>query len=136
MKKILALILTLCMVLSLFVGCAPANNDSTGPENNGTTASAEKAVKFRVTHADGSEKDFDLKTSAENLADALIEAGLVEERAKQDGVYDVVDGEKADWNDGEAWWCFSKDGVDLTVGIEKQPIADGEQYEATFKRGM
>lgn len=125
MKRIFAMILSVCLVLSLFVGCVT--------ENPGET---QKTISFRVTHADGTSKDFEIRTAAENLADALIEQGIVEERAKQDGVYDVVDGEKADWNDGEAWWCFSKLGVDLTVGIEQQSIADGEHYEATFKRGM
>ncbi len=123
MKRVFALLLAILTVLAVFTACA--QNDATP-----------KKLYLRVTHADGSAKEFQFTTTADNLADALIEQKLVEERAKKDGVYDVVDGEKADWSDGEAWWCFSKAGVDLTVGLEQQKIADGDRYEAVFKRGM
>lgn len=98
MKRVFALLLAILTVLAVFTACA--QNDATP-----------KKLYLRVTHADGSAKEFQFTTTADNLADALIEQKLVEERAK-------------------------KDGVDLTVGLEQQKIADGDRYEAVFKRGM
>ena len=57
------------------------------------------------------------------------------ESAGSAGLYDVIDGEKADWNDGEAWWCISKDGTPLSVGMKQTPLADGDHFEAVFTRG-
>ncbi|MBQ7935662.1 MAG: hypothetical protein IJ333_04870, partial [Clostridia bacterium] len=70
---------------------------------------------------------------AEYLADALVEEGLIEYAA--DGLYTTIDGITADWSVDESWWCISKDGVSLNVGMNQQPIADGEHYEATYTIG-
>ncbi len=92
-------------------------------------------ITFAVTHADGSEKSFELETEKTNLADALLAEGLVAESAESAGLYDVVDGEKADWDDGEAWWCFFVNGEALTVGLEQTVLEDGASYAAVFTRG-
>lgn len=125
MKRIIALLLTALLVCSILAGCAPQAADNTS-----------KAITFRVTHADTSTKDFQFTTTASTLAEALIEQGIIVAGSGDNGLYNTIDGETADWNDGESWWCFSKGGVDLTVGIEQQQITDGEHYEAIFKRGM
>ena len=44
----------------------------------------------------------------------------------------TVDGEAAS-NEEQTFWSISKDGVDLEVGADSQPIADGEHYELTLK---
>ena len=92
-----------------------------------------KVIVFEVVQKDGSSEEFDIATDAEYLADALVEEGLNEYAA--DGLYTTIDGITADWSVDESWWCISKDGVSLNVGMNQQPIADGEHYEATYTIG-
>lgn len=92
-----------------------------------------KVIVFEVVQKDGSSEEFDIATDAEYLADALVEEGLIEYAA--DGLYTTIDGITADWSVDESWWCISKDGVSLNVGMNQQPIADGEHYEATYTIG-
>ena len=120
MKRIFAILLCVCLLVCA-VGCV--------------STSAQKTITFQVTHADGTEKTFEIKTNEETLAGALLQEGLVTEGASA-GLYDTVDGEKADWNDGEAWWQFLQDGTALTVGIGDTKIQDGDSYSAVFTRGF
>lgn len=120
MKRVFAALLCLCLLLGM-AGCVKEE---------------EKTITFSVTHADGTTKDFEITTTGKTLADALLQEGLVVESASSAGLYDVVDGEKADWSDGEAWWQFLADGTALMVGIAETEIADGEAYSAVFTRGF
>ena len=92
-----------------------------------------KALTFEVVLQDGTSKEYPLKTDAEYLADALVEKGLV--TYAEDGMYNTIAGVTVDWNKDQSWWCISKDGVTLNVGMNTQPIADGEHYEATYTIG-
>lgn len=127
MKRVLSLILAVLLLVSMLCACS---GDAKETETDGIS------ITFTVTHDDGTEKKFDITTTATTLADALLQEKLVEESAESAGLYDVVDGEKADWNDNEAWWCFYKAGEMLSVGINETEIADGESYEAVFTHGF
>lgn len=158
MKRVLSLILSILMIVSLLCACSDdvGKVDDTQSTTLDTTDAAETteapttegteetdapetdgiSITFVVTHDDGSEKEFEITTTATTLADALLQEKLVEESTESAGMYDVVDGEKASWDDGEAWWCFSKGGEMLPVGINETTIADGETYEAVFTHGF
>ena len=116
MKRIAAIALALCLLCGLAEGSC--------------------RFTFRIVHEDGTEKVYQIITSAaEPLAETLVRHGIVEESADSAGLYDVVDGERADWDDGMAWWCFRKDGQPLTVGIEDVVPENGAVYEAVFSHG-
>lgn len=123
MKRIAAIALVLCLLCGL-AGCY-------------TESEPERlcSFTFRVVHADGTEKVYEIATDKATLAEALVTMRLVEESTESAGLYDVVDGERADWDDGEAWWCFRKDGQPLTVGIEDVVPKNGAVYEAVFSHG-
>ena len=123
MKRIAAIALVLCLLCGL-AGCY-------------TDSEPERlcSFTFRVVHADGTEKVYEIATDKATLAEALVTMRLVEESTESAGLYDVVDGERADWDDGEAWWCFRKDGQPLTVGIEDVVPENGAVYEAVFSHG-
>lgn len=121
MKRFAAILLALLLVFSL-AACA-AKGDS-------------KSFTFEVTHDDGTVKTFEITTDAENLAEALTKEGLISESAQSPGLYDTVDGELADWNDNESWWCISKNGESLSVGMQETPVEDGAHYEAVFTHGF
>lgn len=95
------------------------------------TNTGAKTLTIEVVHGDGSSKEYEIHTDAEYLGDALVEnekmAVVGEEGAY--GLYiKSVDGEEA--SDAEhTYWAVRQDGVDLMVGVDSQPIADGERYE-------
>lgn len=92
-----------------------------------------KAIIFEVIQKDGTSKEHNISTEADTLADALVEAKLVEYPA--DGMYTVIDGIEASWEANRAFWCITKDGEMTSVGMNEQVIADGEHYEATYTIG-
>lgn len=129
MKKQNWLILISAMVLvALLVGAVFLWKGCSAKPETGS-----KALTFEVVLQDGTSKEYPLKTDAEYLADALVEEGLI--TYAEDGMYTTIDGVTVDWNKDQSWWNISKDGVALTVGMNTQPIADGEHYEATYTIG-
>lgn len=118
-----AILLVALLVGALFLwkGCSAEPNEGS------------KALTFEVVLQDGTSKKHKLSTDEEYLANALVEAGLVE--YAEDGMYTTIDGVTADWSKDESWWCISKDGEALSVGMNQQVIADGEHYEATYTIG-
>ena len=93
----------------------------------------EKAIVFQVTGHEGT-NNFDFRTNAETLADALMEQKLID---AEDGPYGLwvtaIFGEEADSTANE-YWMFYKDGVELPTGVSDTYIADGEHYEAVIVR--
>ena len=96
-----------------------------------------KTITLEVVHGDGTSASFTVKTDAEKLGDALKSVdGLI---SGEDGPYglmvDTVDGETADWNRNQSWWCLSKGGKRLDTGVDSTVISDGEHYELTYTIG-
>ena len=97
----------------------------------------QKGITLEVVHSDGSEKSFPIRTDADNLRGALEQMeGLV---AGEESAYGLmvftVDGETADWNRDQSWWCLTKNGEWLDTGVDDTVIADGEHYEFTYTIG-
>lgn len=129
MKKYLAVLLAVCLLLGL---CACA-----GGTEETTEGAKGVSFTFTVIHDDSTEKTFDLcANEGESLADVLARKGLAEESTESAGFYDVFDGEKADWNDGEAWWNILCNGESVMVGIQELTPAEGDAYSAVFTRGF
>ena len=99
--------------------------------------SGSKQITLEVVHADGSSKSFDISTDSENLRGALEQVnGLI---AGEESTYGLmvytVDGETADWNRDQSWWCLTKSGEWMDTGVDDTLIADGEHYEFTYTVG-
>ena len=47
----------------------------------------------------------------------------------------TVDGETADWDRDQSWWCLTKNGDWMDTGVDDTVIADGEHYEFTYTVG-
>ena len=92
-----------------------------------------KTIAVAVIHADGSEKDFSIRTDAENLRGALEEQKLIEGEKRGDFfMVLVVDGETADYNVDGSYWAMTQDGEWLMTGVDDTMIADGDHYEFTY----
>lgn len=95
----------------------------------------DKEVTIQVIHGDASVREFEIETSAEYLAEALVENGIVEDDQGAYGLYILTaDGETANEAD-QQWWCITRGGESLMTGASETPIADGETYELTFAVG-
>ncbi len=93
------------------------------------TQTGDKTVAVKVTHADGSVKDFTLNTDAEYLWDAMAEDGLIDGTDSEYGKWvTLVDGETADEAAGQ-YWMFTKGGEWVDTACDSTPITDGESYE-------
>ena len=94
-----------------------------------------KSITFVVIHKDQTSKSFEISTNAEYLRQALEEQNLVAGDESAMGLFvQTINGETVNAA-AQEWWCFTKSSEELNTGIDNTPIADGEQYEATFTVG-
>ena len=115
----------LCAVLVLLIAAFAAVHFVLLPE----PVEGEKAIVFQVTGHEGT-KNFDFRTNAETLGDALMEQKLIDAEEGPYGLWvTAIFGEKADDSKNQ-YWMFYKDGAELPAGISDTYIADGEHYEA------
>lgn len=92
-----------------------------------------KHISVTVVHKDGSEKSFSYQTDAEYLAEVLLNEGLISGDEGAYGLYvTTVDGEEANYDVDQSWWCLTKDGNEWMYGVSDTAIADGDKYEWTY----
>lgn len=91
-----------------------------------------KNIDVTIVYKDKTEKNYELKTDAEFLADALFEKELITEEEYKSGYYTVIDGVTADYNVDKSWWCVTKDGEMTNVGMNELALSDGDAYEITY----
>ena len=91
-----------------------------------------KNIDVTIVYKDKTEKNYELKTDAEFLADAMFEKELITEEEYKSGYYTVIDGVTADYNVDKSWWCVTKDGEMTNVGMNELALADGDAYEITY----
>lgn len=94
-----------------------------------------KSISFIITGEDGASETFTIETDKEYLADALLDEGLIEESEYETGFYTIIDGEVADWDDNQSWWCIMQDGEMAQVGMNEIALVDGGVYEAIYTQG-
>lgn len=121
------------LVLALLVGTAVFVYVRFGP--NAVANGDMKNISVTVYHGDGTEKIFELSTTAQTLGEALNEAALIVGEEGPYGIYILtVDGETVD-EAAQQWWCITRGGEQHNQGADETIIADGESYELTFKEG-
>ena len=109
----------------VLIGVALAAYFLTRPE----TVQGAKAYTITVVHADGTEVPFALRTDAEYLGEALLEAALIQ---ATDGPYGLdvshVDGEKAVWAEDSAYWALYIGDEYSMTGVSETPVYDGSAF--------
>ena len=130
MKKLLAILLTLAMVLSM-AACSfvAVKQEESIPEKETKTQN-----KFTVTvvHADGTSKDFTYETDEKFVGKVLLDEGLI---AGEDGPYGLmiteVDGEKIE-DTNKAYWAIFEGEEYAMQGIDTTPVVDGQVYKLVY----
>ena len=122
-KQSLSLALALLMVLSL-AACASGEKS----EEQGT-----KSITVMVIHKDGTIKEYAYETEEEFLGPLLEKEGVIE---GQEGQYGMViakaDGEKAVYEEDQAYWSIYENDQYALQGIDTTPIKDGSVYKLVY----
>ena len=124
MKKILSVLLTLMLILSL-AAC--------GQKEEAPKAEGAATITVTVVHADGTTKDFTYETEEEFLGPLLQAEGLIEGNAGPYGLeITKVDGEQAIYDTDKAYWALYEGEEYALQGIDTTPIKDGGTYKLEY----
>ena len=165
MHKFLAVVISAALAAGLLAGCGAASSTASSAASSeavsSVAASSEAAsseaasseaasseaasgqaedakvkAEFTVTGADGESQTFTLEvTDGEKLSDALVEAGLISEEEAAAGFVTTVNGETADWDKDQAWWCLTDaTGEMTTVGVADIALHDGDSYAFIYTK--
>ncbi len=88
-----------------------------------------KNITFQIKYKNGL-MDYAIETDEEYLANALVDAELIE--YDEEGLYTTINGFTADYEKDKAYWWLTCNGEDMMVGMNDQPIKDGDAYVATY----
>ena len=157
MNKFAALALSAALAVSILAGCGASANSTSAVSSAASSEAASSvaasaasseaasaaasdalaAVEFTVTGADGTSSTVTLQvTDGEKLSDALAEAGIISQEEADAGFVTVVNGEAADYNKDQAWWCLTDGtGEMTTVGVADITLHDGDSYAFTYTKG-
>ena len=93
-----------------------------------------KSIVITVTYEDKTQQSYPLKTDAEYLKEAAQTVLTLEGEDTQYGytVYSI-NGVKADFNAGNAYWALYVNGEYGNYGIEAQPVTDGDTYAFVYE---
>lgn len=152
LHKFTALALSAVLAVCLLAGCgasasstaSSAASSVAGSAASGAASSvvsapadAQATVEFTVTGADGSASSVLLNvTDGEKLSTALAEAGIISQEEADAGFVTTVNGETADYNKDQAWWCLTDAAGEMTtVGVADIELHDGDSYAFTYTKG-
>ena len=157
MNKFAALALSAALAVSMLAGCGASASSTSAVSSaasseaassvaasaasseaaSAAASEAQAAVEFTVTGADGTSSTVTLQvTDGEKLSDALAEAGIISQEEADAGFVTVVNGEAADYNKDQAWWCLTDGTGEMTaVGVADITLHDGDSYAFTYTKG-
>ena len=103
------------------------------------TMEGSKAITFEVVNKAGVSIEYDVKTDAEYLRQAMEEAMEAEigftfagDETQYGLTIHTVNGEKADFNTDSAYWSILVNGEYGMYGADSQPVADGDTYSFVY----
>ena len=152
LHKFTALALSAVLAVCLLAGCgASASSTASSAASSvagsaapgaassvpSAPADAQATVEFTVTGADGSASSVLLNVAdGEKLSTALAEAGIISQEEADAGFVTTVNGETADYNKDQAWWCLTDAAGEMTtVGVADIELHDGDSYAFTYTKG-
>ena len=138
LKNVAVAVVALALAVGMTAcgGSASSTAASSSEAASGQAEDAKVKAEFTVTGADGESQTFTLEvTDGEKLSDALVEAGLISEEEAAAGFVTTVNGETADWDKDQAWWCLTDaNGEMTTVGVADIALHDGDSYAFTYTK--
>ena len=135
-KKTLLLIIGIVLAVAALVGAWFLLNPPAEPAAP-TDPTAEPGVAFTVVvvHSDGTEKTFRYRSEEEYVGTVLLEEGLITGENGQYGLYiKTVDGEKAVYEEDNAYWGFFIGDEYAATGVDMTPITEGAVYKLVYTK--
>jgi len=127
-KKLIIGIVVLVVVIAALVGIYAA----TRPE----TSQGAKTITVEVVHSGGSSKTFTYHTDEEYLGAVLQAEGLI---VGEDGPYGLyileVDGERAVYEEDNAYWSLMIGEEYAMQGADQTPVNDGDSFSLVYTVG-
>lgn len=136
-KKIISLLLLLCLALPTLVACMGGGADLWADAiYTEDVALGTGACEFLVDIEVG-EKSITLtvKTDKEYLGDALLELGIIEGTEGPYGLYiDKVNGILASFEGDGAWWGLTVNGETSMSGVSAVKVESGARYGLKYSK--
>ena len=147
-KKSWIALVVLIVVAALLVGVfvftkKPADkktDETKATEAAGTTGTedSQPAAKYNFTleivHKDGQKKTLSVATDEEILGVYLEKEGIIEGAEGPYGMYIAkVVGEKAVYEEDNAYWAFYIDGEYALTGVDQTQIESGKTYQLKYE---
>jgi len=141
MKK--TVIISVLLIIAVLIGAFFLSDNA--PETSGIWGNAmytedtelgdgEKTVKVEVI-AEEKSVTFTIHSDKETVGEALSEHKLIDGEEGPYGLYvKFVNGIKADYDENQTYWAFSKDGESLNTGVDVTELEDGEKYELVYTK--
>ncbi|MBQ3215186.1 MAG: DUF4430 domain-containing protein [Oscillospiraceae bacterium] len=113
----------------------PVDPDTT-PKSTGEDGTVYyKTITVQVIHSDGAGRTFTYDTNADYLGEVLYEKGLIKNEGADEGMFNIVDGEKADWNENKSYWGLYVGEEYAMQGVDDTPINDGDSFKLVYTIG-
>lgn len=126
-RKALIAIVALVAVIAIGLGIYFA----TRPE----PVQGAKTIAVTVVHGDGTSKEFTYHTDEAYLGPVLQAEGLVQGTMGEYGLMiESVDGEKAVWEEDNAYWALYIGEDYAPTGADTTPIQDGDTFRLVYTR--
>ena len=124
-KKTIGMIIAMVLLVAVLAGVYFA----TRPQ----ATEGQKTFILVITHKDGTTKEQTFTTDAEYLGLFLEEKQIITGEEGPYGMYiKAVDGEKAVYEEDNAYWAFYEGEEYANSGIDQTPIADGAVYKLVY----
>ena len=118
---LLVLVLAVAALVTVYFATRPA------------TLAGQKTFTLEVVHSDGTTKTIECTTDLEYVGEALQADGVIEGEEGSYGLYiQVVDGEKAVFEEDGAYWAFYLGEEYAMQGIDLTPIEEGVVYRLVY----
>lgn len=131
MKKNLAIILCLVMLVSVTAGCTTSGGQgvSVVVTDGQTVGEGSTSFPLDIVDKEGNYICITVKTDKETVGEALLELGIVEGEDGSYGLYIThVNGVPAIYEEDGTYWAFYINGEYAMTGAELTPIVEGETY--------
>lgn len=130
MKKIIACMLSILLLVSLYACTAPKTD---APQTSGDETASLKTITVTVVRQDGSSKDYVYETREEFVGPVLEKEGLIEGNAGPYGMeITKVEGVQAIYNEDKAYWAVYEGEEYALQGIDTTPAVDGGVYKLVY----
>ncbi len=118
-----AFVLVIAILLGVYIALRP------------DTVAGDKTITVIVVHRDGTEKEFVYHTQKELLGEVLYGEGLIQAEGVDEGMFNIVDGEKADWNADKSYWSFYEGDTYASESVDTLVIQDGDTFKLVYTIG-